>query len=299
MIRTLRVEYRALAAGATWAFLCLSAGCASQRSHLLVRSPACSAGGDYAVLAGDESPFRIDVEQPRPFSKWNVPWDDNNIVGLDIVWLKRPAGCSEFPEFALVINEYTNAEGLACLVDREGTIRASIRDLGLIQKISVVDIAPIREPQILVYTSPDHGTGARSGRAVLLAVSGAETRVLLSTPRYDYFALQGDNYSFGLPILVGKVGHDTRIVFPLFRFVLREESPDASALPVARADWEYSEYEWDDGQRVFRPAKSPAFRCVFSPDAWTWSPQYDVGGKGYVLNRQVVTPLPAPRPAPR
>ena len=269
--------------------------CASRWSPSLGQFAETGVCSDYVVLRGREPPFQIDVEEARPFSRWKVPWDDEDIVGLDMVWLKRPPGCSALPEFALVVNEYSMSKGLICLVDETGTVHASIRGLGLIQRIRVADLAPVPEPQLLVYTSPDHGPGARTGEAVLLAVAGAESRILLTTPRYEYFALEGDNYSFGMPILVGNRDAETRIAFLLFRFVLRERSSVASGSHVLRAEWDYSEYKWDRAQGVFRLVQPPAFQCFFSPDAWTWSPDYDVGGKGFVQSGPRVAPV-GPRP---
>jgi len=263
-----------LAVAFIWVPLLVS--CASQRPQTPSQFAQTGACSDYVVLQGREPPFHINVDEDRPFSRWNVPWDDEDIVGLDIVWLRRPAGHSALPEFALVVNEYTKLEGLICLVDEKGTVHASIGNLGLIQRIRVANLAPIREPQLLVYTNPEHATGYCSGEAVLLAVAGAESRVLLTTPRYESILLQGENYSFGLPILVRNTDAETRIAFLLFRFVLREESPESH---VARGAWNYSEYEWDRTQGVFRPAPSYAFRCLFSPDAWTWNPDFDVGGR--------------------
>jgi hypothetical protein len=283
-----RYTFRVLVGGAAL-ILCTSLmSCASQRLHIPSQFTETGACSDYAVLQGREPPFQIDLEEACPFSRWNVPWPDKDIVGLDIVWLKCPAGRSALPEFALVINKYTTSDGLICLVDETGIVRASIRNIGLIQKIRPASIAPIREPQLLVYTNPDHGSGSHTGEAVLLAIAGAESRILLTMPRYDYFLLQGDNYSLGLPFLISSNDAETRIAIPLFRAVIRDE---LDGMQVTRLEWSYSEYEWERVQGVFRPAHSPAFRCFFSPDAWTWSPDYDVGGKGYVLSRPRVTPL--------
>lgn len=134
----------------------------------------------YATLSNEEPPFRVDTAGKHPFSRWNIPWADDDIVGLNVRWLKRPASYAGLPEFALVINEYSKSEGLLCLVDQAGRVRASMRGQGLIQKVWIAEVAPVSGPQLLVYTNPDHGTGAQTGKAVLVEVVGPECRVLES-----------------------------------------------------------------------------------------------------------------------
>jgi len=273
--------------------------CASTGSHVSGQLAATGVVGDYVALLGKEPPFHLDLEGTRPFSRWNVPWNDEEVVGLDIVWLKCPTGYSSLPQFALVVNEYTKSDGLVCLVDKTGKVHASIRNLGSIQRLRAAHIAPIREPQLLVYTNPGHATGAFAGEAVLLAIAGQKSRVLLRIPRYEAFSLEGENYSFGLPILTSNTVAGARIAFLLFRFALREQSADATESPATRAEWDFSEYEWDRAQGVFLPARRPVSRCLFSPEAWTWSPQYDLGREGYVPTNDRATSPSGPHGAAR
>jgi hypothetical protein len=263
-------------------FLPLAILLASCASHPASHRQNDGAPVDYAVLCDEDAPFQVDTGSGRPFSRWSIPWDDQDTVGLEITWLKRLAVEPGLPEFALVINEYTRSDGLLCLLDASGEVYASIQGCGLIQKVRSVDVAPLSAPQLLLYTNPGHGTGYQLGEVTLVEVVGSECRVLLTMPRYEYFRLQGDNYSFGLPFFSRSAGSETRIVCPVFRFALREQL-DGNPLPVALAELDYLEYEWDAKRRVFRPSPKPSFRSSFTSDAWTWTPNYDNGETGYLL----------------
>jgi hypothetical protein len=236
-----------------------------------------SPGGqeDLVPLAGRTPPLRIDLNSPKPFTREGIPWDDADVVGLDIVWLvPREQRCTA-PPYVLVINEYTKAKSLLCVVSDRGEVLASNSQLGLIQKVRLARIAPIPNTQFLVYANPDHGSGACSGDIVLLALSQAELRELLRVPRYEQTSLGGDNIHVSLPLLVRGDG-TTRVAVPVFTVSVSNE---ADAPPSFRTSlsWSYHEYEWDAQRLQFQPASVKQVSELLGRDAWQWLPDYDQG----------------------
>jgi hypothetical protein len=233
---------------------------------------------DYAPLFAERPPFTIDVDVPEPFSRFGVPWADGDVVGLDIVWLALPTKSARLPRFALVINEYTENVGLLSLITEDGSVVCSIDDLGLIQKVRLVSIAPIEEPQILVYANSGHGTGACSGEIVLLEYSENELHVLLKAPRYEYTSLDGEQLELGFLILLRHTPDPPRIVVLTVAMRTKLGQEDDSSLFWAKCAPSCLEYEWDADERRFRAARSAQVGTFLTPDAWQWLPNYDHAG---------------------
>lgn len=229
---------------------------------------------DYSMLLNGSPPIEIDTKEPMPFSRVGVPWNDNDIVGLEIIWLTRPNNYISLPRFALVINEYTKCLSMLCLVTENGSVVGSTTDLGLIQRIKIVSIAPTNNPQLLVYSNSDYGPGVQVGEIVLIEFSDGAFRTLLRAPRYQRVILEGCELKVAIPLLVRYNRLSPCISLPITRIRFPEVLPDNSTL-APDLDWTYQEYEWDAQERQFKPVRTPQVVDLLTDDAWYWSPYYD------------------------
>ena len=221
---------------------------------------------EYVPLGNKKAPFDIDVDQEKPFSRWNVPWNDDDVAGVDILWLARPREYADLPEYMLIINNYSTTTGMICLVDGNGKVHQVISNLGLIQKAVLArNVAPIAEQQVIVYSNPCHGPGTYIGQVVLLAFDkNGSSRILLTIPRYEYVELEGETYCLGMPLITsGPMA--ARVLCPVITVSFR------TGRPMLQADGEYVEYEWNTAEGKFIPAPRTTSYLLLSKDAWSWS----------------------------
>ncbi|MBN2563704.1 MAG: hypothetical protein JXQ75_22530 [Phycisphaerae bacterium] len=252
--------------------------CSCMKSQVLEDTayPAIDSPIQYSPLLEGAAPFIVDLDAPRPFGRHGIPWDDSRGLGVETVWLARPEANTALPEFALVINEYSSSRGMLCLVAEDGRVVGSTKGLGIIQRVRIVSIAPTKNPQILLYTNPCHGTGAAVGEFILLEFTEQAFRVLLRAPRYEHIALGWGELQVALPLLVRGVQTDPRIALPTITI----RTPEDELVPgcVPECNWTYQEYKWDSTRRSFCQVESPSVTGILTEDAWKWMPDYYVGG---------------------
>jgi hypothetical protein len=224
------------------------------------------------TIQKDKAPIRIDVDATKPFSRYGIPWDDENVVGLDTVWLKQ-TGSTRIPTYALVISEYTECKGLLCLVREDGSVAAGFGAVGIIQRVRPANIAPGGNPQMLVYSNSGHGTGSVMGELVLLEYVGGAFRELLRVPRYEYNTGVVHEAILALPITTQGNLHGPRIIVPIVRVAENEAGG-------MEASWASEEYEWDGGLRLFRRSAQRTTADMLTQDGWTWLSSYDYSTTG-------------------